>query len=382
MTITRPRCNRPTRPRLPGRAYGVTIFGIAEKRAEPMSAFVRNAWYVAAWQHEVEAGKPFARTILGEPVVLYRTSDGTPVALEDRCCHRALPLSMGRVRDDRIECGYHGLQFDGTGMCVAVPGQTTIPPGARVPRYPLVERDRFVWIWMGETDRMDPDDIPDFHWLDHPDWRAKPSYLHIRCGHQLLIDNLLDLSHLPFVHPTTLGEMGVAETPATTERTARGVRTTRWIVDRPPPPMLAKLGGFTGNIDRWQIVDFIAPSAVILDVGGAPTGTGAPEGDRGRGMSNCNLNAITPETETSLHQFWAQAHSASLTMPGITEGMHDQVRTAFLEDIAFLEAQQKRNEARPGGARVDINADAAHLQARRLMDRLRAEEAAAGAAAG
>ena len=355
--------------------------GGTAKQAGSMSTFVRNAWYVAAWQHEVEAGKTFARTILGTPVVLFRTSDGTPAALEDRCCHRGLPLSMGGVRGDRIECGYHGLQFDGGGTCVAVPGQTRVPPGARVARYPLVERDRFVWIWMGDTDRMDSADIPDFHWLDHPDWRAEPSYLHIRCNHRLLIDNLLDLSHLPFVHPTTLGEMGVAETPATTERSARGVRTTRWIVDRPPPPMLARLGGFTGNIDRWQIVDFIAPGAVILDVGGAPTGTGAPEGDRSQGMSNCNLNAITPETETSLHQFWAQAHSARITMPGITEGMHDQVRTAFLEDIAFLEAQQKRNEAWPHAARIDINADAAHLEAGRLMDRLRAEEAAGAAAA-
>ena len=178
-----------------------------------MSAFVRNAWYVAAWQHEVEAGQALSREILGTPVLLYRTADGTPVALEDRCCHRALPLSMGRVLGDRIECGYHGLQFDRAGDCVAVPGQIAIPPGARVPAYPLVERDRFVWIWMGDADRMDPADIPAFHWLDHPDWRAKPSYLHIRCNYQLLIDNLLDLSHLPFVHPTTLGEMGVAETP-------------------------------------------------------------------------------------------------------------------------------------------------------------------------
>ena len=340
-----------------------------------MSGFVRNAWYVAAWQHELAPGKILARTLLGTPVALFRTEDGDPVALEDRCCHRALPLSMGRALGARIECGYHGLQFDATGECVRVPGQGRIPPGARVASFPLVERDRLVWIWMGEKARIDPDGIPDFHWLDHPDWRAKPSYLHIGCNHQLLIDNLLDLSHLPFVHPTTLGEMGVAETPASTERTPRGVRTVRWIVDRPPPPMLARLGGFTGNIDRWQIVDFIAPSAVILDVGGAPTGTGAPEGDRSRGMSNCNLNAITPETAASLHQFWAQAHSAALTAPGITEGMHDQVRTAFLEDIAFLEAQQRRNDSGRDAGRIDINADAAHLEARRLMDRLRAAEA-------
>ncbi len=73
--------------------------------------FLQNAWYVAAWETEI-GDTPFARTILNEPVVLYRSAGGI-IALEDRCCHRALPLSMGKVVDNHLQCGYHGLEFDG-----------------------------------------------------------------------------------------------------------------------------------------------------------------------------------------------------------------------------------------------------------------------------
>ena len=129
--------------------------------------FLKNCWYVAAWDHEVTAA-PLARTLLCEPVVLYRTEDGTAVALEDRCCHRALPLSMGKVVGDRLQCGYHGLEFDSGGACVRVPGQAQIPPGASVRSYPLVERWKYLWIWMGDPALADEALIPNWWWFDHP----------------------------------------------------------------------------------------------------------------------------------------------------------------------------------------------------------------------
>src|SRR5882672_7645407 len=109
--------------------------------------FLRNSWYVAAWDREVSQ-RPLGRTFLGEPVVLYRTSRGEPVGLQDRCCHRQLPLSMGKVEGDHLRCGYHGLLFDGSGKCIEIPGQESIPPQARVRAYPLIERYNWVWIWM------------------------------------------------------------------------------------------------------------------------------------------------------------------------------------------------------------------------------------------
>lgn len=131
--------------------------------------FLRNFWYVAAYDHEVTR-KPLGRTILGEPVVFFRKEDGTPAALENRCVHRHLPLSMGKVVGDHLQCHYHGLRYDGAGRCVRVPGQNTIPPSAQIKAYPVVERYRWLWIWMGDPALADPDKITDFHWLDDPDW--------------------------------------------------------------------------------------------------------------------------------------------------------------------------------------------------------------------
>ena len=173
--------------------------------------FLRNYWYVAASGSDI-GRKPFRRVIMNEPVVFYRTEDGTPVALEDRCPHRRLPLSMGKlVGDDVLQCHYHGLRFDRTGACVRVPGQDMIPATARVKVYPVAERYKWLWIWMGDPALADPAKIPDYHWFDDPNWGAKSDYIHAKCNWQYINDNLLDLTHLAFVHETTIGNMALVE---------------------------------------------------------------------------------------------------------------------------------------------------------------------------
>jgi vanillate O-demethylase monooxygenase subunit len=94
--------------------------------------FIENAWYVAAWDHEIGPDALFARTLLGKPLLFYRREDGGVVAMDDRCCHRAAPLSIGRKEGDCVRCLYHGLKFDFQGVCVEMPGQERIPPMARV----------------------------------------------------------------------------------------------------------------------------------------------------------------------------------------------------------------------------------------------------------
>src|ERR1051325_10382173 len=138
--------------------------------------FVRNNWYVAAWDHEVTRGLK-RRIILDEPVVLFRTDSGKPVALEDRCCHRQAPLSMGKLIGNVVQCPYHGLQFDPSGKCVKVPSQEKIPPSAKVRAYPLVEKNHWIWIWAGDPAKADPALIEDFHWLDDPAWGFVGGYL-------------------------------------------------------------------------------------------------------------------------------------------------------------------------------------------------------------
>jgi phenylpropionate dioxygenase-like ring-hydroxylating dioxygenase large terminal subunit len=140
--------------------------------------FIEDAWYVAAWDHEIGPDVLLARTLLGKPLVFYRREDGGVVAMDDRCCHRAAPLSIGRKEGDCVRCLYHGLKFDPQGVCVEMPGQERIPPMARVRTYPVVERDRFVWIWMGAPDLADPSSILSFFWHASPEWAMKPGYIH------------------------------------------------------------------------------------------------------------------------------------------------------------------------------------------------------------
>ena len=334
--------------------------------------FLRDYWYVAAWSNEVSA-KPLPRVFLDEPVVLYRTTGNQVVALEDRCCHRQLPLSMGKVIGEQLQCGYHGLVFAPDGACLEVPGQSTMPPGARVRSYPVTERWGWVWIWMGEADVADETQIPDFHELDDPGWRARGSRIPMECDYRLAVDNLLDMSHLTFVHQTTLGNAAVVEAAEVkTERRNAGVRVTRWMIDVPAPPLYCKLMDFNTNIDRWQIIDFEPPCYVKLDLGGAPTGTGAAEGDRSKGFERRSLNAITPETESSAHYFWADAHNFKLDQPAVTDLLYEQVLEAFIEDKTVMEAQQAALDHTPTHALIDINSDAGGLEARRILDKLAA----------
>jgi phenylpropionate dioxygenase-like ring-hydroxylating dioxygenase large terminal subunit len=339
--------------------------------------FLRNYWYVAATTSEI-GRKPFRRIIMNEPVVFYRTEDGTPVALEDRCPHRRLPLSMGKLVDgDILQCYYHGLRFDQTGVCVRVPGQDMIPGTARVKKYPVVDRYKWLWIWMGDPALADPAKIPDYHWFDDPNWGARSDYLYAQCNWQLVNDNLLDLTHLAFVHETTIGNMALVEHAAMrVNRTPSGVQVTRWIIDQPAPPAFVKIGGFTGNVDRWQIIDYMPPSYIRLDVGATPTGTGAPEGRRVGGIEMRNLNAMTPETETTTHYFWGQAHDFQPRDAAVTERVFQQIKTAFLEDVSVFTNQQANIDLDPAAPQTDINADSGGIQARRIVDRLYAEEQA------
>jgi phenylpropionate dioxygenase-like ring-hydroxylating dioxygenase large terminal subunit len=339
--------------------------------------FLRNYWYVAAWAEEI-GRKPLRRVLLGEPVVMFRSEAGTPVAFEDRCPHRHLPLSMGKLVGDELQCHYHGLRFGIDGRCVRIPGQDQIPQKARVRTYPVVERYKWLWIWMGDPAMADPEQITDFHWLDDPNWGVKGSYLHVKANWQLVVDNLLDLTHLAFVHESTIGNSALAEHASVkVARSANNVVVTRWIIDQEPPPTFKKVGGFTENVDRWQIIDFAPPAFLRLDVGATPTGTGAPEGKRVNGISMRNLNAITPESETTSHYFWAQAHDFDVKNAETTNKIFEQIETAFLEDVEVFSAQQSNLDLISDPSQIDINADSGVIQARRILARLHEEEQAA-----
>ena len=336
--------------------------------------FLRNCWYVAAWDHEVLRMRMLRRVLLNEPVVLYRKTDGKPVALQDRCCHRHAPLSKGTLKGDRIECGYHGFTYDDTGKCVRIPGQDTVPDDARVKCYPVVERDHWIWIWMGDPDLADDGLIEDFHWMNDSQWRSKGELLRLAGNYLLLVENLCDLSHLPFVHPSSLGGSFVPknEIPVKAARQGLSVRVERTALDTTPPPYFRAVAGLDRDlpVDRWMHLVFTPPAMVRIDIGAAPTASGVTDGDRGESYTTRNLNAITPETETSTHYFWAQAQNFALDDPTIADLDYRLVHDAFLEDLDIIEAQQTNIDFEPGAPRVNIATDLGGIEARRIIEEL------------
>ena len=336
--------------------------------------YVRNAWYVAAWDHEVTR-EMRRRIIMDEPVLLFRKDDGTPIALEDRCCHRQAPLSMGKLVGNIVQCPYHGLQFDSSGACVKVPSQDLVPRSAKVKAFPVVERNQWIWIWMGDPAKANPDLIEDFHWLDDPKWGAAGSYLHVEANYQLLVENLLDTTHLPFLHPTSLGTDAFARSEFDVTREGDRVKVTRWLMNELPAPFHKKMGEFPDGmkVDRWQIANFAPPCFVKLDVGSSPVGTGARQGDRSQGMNMWNLNAITPETEKTAHYFFAQAYNFKVDQKWLAEVIRAQVVGAFLEDMTMIKAQQLNMDLGPSPV-VNLGQDKAWIIMRQIVDRLIAEE--------
>jgi phenylpropionate dioxygenase-like ring-hydroxylating dioxygenase large terminal subunit len=340
------------------------------------SEFLHNGWYAAGWRHEIGRETLLARIFLDEPVVLYRSQDGVPVALEDRCCHRSVPLSIGELVGDNLQCGYHGLIFGADGACIEVPGQSLVPPGAYVRSYPAVDRHNLVWIWMGDPKGADEALIPDLHWLDAPGWVAKPAYLHVKSDYRLILENLLDTSHLAYVHKSTIGSASIIENAPRCERGDRDVSVIRWMMNVEPSPTWQRLGFFDGNIDRCQISHWMAPASVTVDATKWTAGEGGPDADRDQALEVFNVNSITPETATTSHYFWSQALGPRVNDdPNVNEKFHNQIAEAFQEDQTLLELQQSRIEQfGRSDTEIDINVDTGMLQARRILDELIAAE--------
>lgn len=342
-----------------------------------MSTFPLNAWYAAAYDVELTSGL-LARTICGQKLVLYRKTDGRPAALEDACWHRLLPLSLGRLEGDDVVCGYHGLVFNDQGRCTHMPSQETVNPSACVRSFPIAEKHRLVWVWPGDPALADPARIPDLHWNDDPGWAGDGKRIAVKCDYRLVVDNLMDLTHETFVHGSSIGNRAVAEAPFVATHGDRFATVTRWMEDIEAPPFWAgqirHAHGYVGPVDRWQVIRFEAPCTVVIDVGVAPAGSGAPQGDRSRGVNGQVLNTITPETETSCHYFWAFARSYCLGEQRLTHELREGVAGIFREDETVLEAQQRAIDEHPGYSFYNLAIDAGAMWARRLIDRQIAAE--------
>lgn len=333
-----------------------------------MGDYVRNAWYPAAWSRDIGRAL-ISRRILGDEVVLYRTGSGSVAALEDVCPHRFTPLSMGRLRGDAIECGYHGMTFDCRGDCVRIPGQPMIPRNAKVRSYPIRENMGLAWIWMGDPALADPSLVYDLAQYHDPHWSAvEGDALRIDCHYLSLADNLCDPAHVSFVHLSTLGNTQGEDVPVHTESAGKNkLLTWRWIINAPPIPLFAKFGNFSGNVDRWHYYHYTAPSIAVIDFGSAATGTGAPAGARDNCIQIYACHFITPVDGDSCIDHWLFVKNFA-TDPATTQAMIEQFRLAFSEDKEILEAIHRKEKQLPARRPLRLAIDAAPVRMRRMVE--------------
>jgi phenylpropionate dioxygenase-like ring-hydroxylating dioxygenase large terminal subunit len=292
--------------------------------------FVNDGWYVAAWSDEL-TDRPLARILLGQPVVLSRRGDGTAVALE-----------------------------------------------AAQRNHPVVEQHGCIWVWTGDPERADRATIRDFHWLETTGWSLTRIHRRVACHYQLIIDNLLDLSHLADRHGAAIDDPDPAErAQLQTDRLPDGVRVSRWSCDVPPTRRDRAHGKHDGHVDRWQIAEFRTPGTFVIDTGAAQAGTGAADGLPGAqrwGFVVCH--GITPETERTTNYFWALAHRFGADDRDEVAAFHRQSHLAFDADVAVFETQQRVIDLDPEAPTIDISYDDGPLQARRLIERLIASQEA------
>lgn len=347
--------------------------------------FIRNCWYVAAWDDELTPGKLFPITICDVPLVLYRTEGGEIVVLEDRCCHRMAPLSLGRIEDGcNLRCMYHGLKFDTAGKCIEIPGQDKIPATAKVARFASAVRYGWVWVWLGDAATADIAALPKAPHEPGEGYIYRRGHLDYDANYELLNDNLTDFSHLSYVHAVSFKATDVwAETRPEVKAIDRGIRVTRWFGPERSPlksdsQSTERLQGGPASFAMYQTYDYLAPGILLMyssfhnpDIVPDPRPSGA---DLPPLSIRIDLQAVTPMSQKRTRYFF---NAAVREMDG-GEAMADRTLTttemAFAEDRAMIEGQQRILDLRPGNEML-TTADVGPVQFRAALRRLRAAEA-------
>ncbi|MEP4248042.1 Rieske 2Fe-2S domain-containing protein [Tateyamaria sp.] len=340
--------------------------------------FVRNSWYVAGWSKSFDATL-HSLEITGQRIVMYRASTGKLTALEDRCPHRLLPLSKGKLVDDNIQCGYHGMTFNGAGVCVRVPGQDNTPERANVHAYPVEERHGIVWIWMGDPTLATPETIFDIPEMSDPKWHIHHGgQLHIKAHYLNVAENLVDPAHVSFVHPTTLGNAASENVPVHVSTSGDVIRAWRWIRNAPPIGFFREFGGFEGHVDRWHYYDLHLPSTAVIDFGSIDTKENCPEEERDRGVRIFALHFVTPVNENYTIDHWMHLRNAAVGEDAASGKIDALLEVAFAEDVAILEAvheeEQRPQTRKPVRIAIDKGPTVYRKRIRELIEAEAVEE--------
>jgi vanillate O-demethylase monooxygenase subunit len=344
----------------------------AYRLADHTTPFVRNEWYVAARSEEVDRTLR-DRLLLGVNVLLYRTADGMPVALQNRCPHRSFPLSRGKLEGDNVVCGYHGLTFGPDGACVRIPSQERVPNAVRTRRFPVVERAPLIWIWMGDADAADPKRIPEHPWLSSPDYACIGGMLHVKCNYVRLHENVLDLTHFPFLHGEAVGDLAYAQAPFEVAEEDGSVCITRRLQDHPVHAIFAGVIGNPGHrVNRTSESWFKTPAFHIAH----ETIEDLEGGVGGRTEFHFKIgHMFTPETATSTHYFWATARDMAIDNAALSEAGRGFALATFQQDEEALERIEEIWQREDDFREISLAGDRAGIFVRRIIARRAQQEA-------
>jgi len=329
--------------------------------------WLRNTWYQAGWSADVVDITPLVRTILDEPILFYRSGDGSLAALLDRCPHRFAPLSAGCIRDEIIRCAYHGLAFGTDGQCVDNP-HGAITSAMRVKSYPVAERHSAIWIWMGDAEKADPALIANLSFIDEtPESARIYDYMPTAAGYELLVDNIMDLSHADFLHPSSIGGIMVGARSKSREDGDKIV--AEWLaLDCDPPPAFRPSVAPATRADIWTEVIWSAPALMVLGTAAMPAGKARTPDD-----GSYTLHNMTPESDTKTHYFICSTRRFLVDDADFSAMLRSALLHAFgNEDKPMLELQQSRIgsssfwELNP----ILLPIDAAAIRVRRMLAKL------------
>ena len=341
--------------------------------SDEANGFLRDFWYMGAWASEVTR-KPMRRVIMNDPIVFYRCEDGSVAAMEDRCPHRNYPLSRGELVGDNIQCGYHGLTFGPGGQCVYAPGQDRAPSAAKLRTYPVTERGGIVWIYTGDPADAATSPVPDLEWMTDPAWTAWiDGSIYLRCHHQLLTENLLDISHLAYVHKTSMGSDPdrIAASETTVTALDNGVRRRVRISDIPTPRLFSASALVDDRIDQWT-ESWMIPGLYQNHTRVRPASTTSWEEGGEPPLQNRSFHGIVPETESTTHYF----HGGARLNVDVETITGEKAHEILEEDVDVLEAIQQNQQFVDGRPIVNLRNDGTVMQWRAVLRNLRSERAA------
>jgi len=333
----------------------------------------RNGWYVAAFANEV-TDKPIARTILNKPVALYRKANGEAVAVGGRCPHRGFPLGKSFVENDQLVCGYHGITFDSDGKCTRIPSQEVLPGTLGIPKYPLVEHGMWLWIWPGEPELADTSLLPDLEEIGFSEegmYQFPLFFFEVASRYQLLNDNLLDLTHLAFLHGSNIGTLDNATTPEEVSREERVLRSRRYVREGAPSQSIRSRLGYEGLVDQTVGMDFYLPG-FHAGIGDHFYSSDAPEKEGQLLQKGRVFHAVTPSTFTSSYYWFGLA----TTDPDAEQGARVDLAPVLAEDV-FASEEIEKSIVLAGGSMAElmIKSDKTAVLGRRMLQEMMDREA-------